>query len=109
MSTEAQPVALTFAHIAGLPVTVDLLTAARALGIGRTTAYTLARTGEFPCPVLRVGGSYRVPTVGVLRLLGLDGPFAARRERDAGHTSSGPWVPRAVPASVTSSTYPTTG
>jgi hypothetical protein len=109
MNTTAQPLALTFAQLAGLPVTVDLLTAAHALGIGRTTAYTLARTGEFPCPVLRVGGSYRVPTVGVLRLLGLDGPFTTRRDRDSGHTPSGLGLPHAVPATVTTSHCPTTG
>lgn len=63
--------AATFAEIAALPVMVDLLTAGRMLGIGRTTAYKLARDGEFPCPVVRVGGVYKVPTVGLLRLLGL--------------------------------------
>ncbi|WP_460444004.1 helix-turn-helix domain-containing protein [Amycolatopsis cihanbeyliensis] len=51
---------------------VDVMTAARALGIGRTTAYALVRAGSFPCPVLRVGGVYRVPTVGLLRVLGVD-------------------------------------
>lgn len=34
-------------EIAELPTVLDLLTAARALGIGRTTAYTLARDGGF--------------------------------------------------------------
>ncbi|HVK26240.1 MAG TPA: helix-turn-helix domain-containing protein [Actinokineospora sp.] len=62
---------LTFNDIAALPVTVDLLTTARALGVGRTTAYAMARAGTFPCPVIRVGGAYRVPTAGLLRLLGL--------------------------------------
>jgi hypothetical protein len=84
MTPDPEPVVLTFADIAGLPVTVDLLTAGRALGIGRTTAYGLARTDRFPCPVLRVGGSYRVPTVGILRLLGLDGAVASGRDRDSG-------------------------
>lgn len=58
-------------EIAALPTVLDLLTAARALGIGRTTAYALARADEFPCPVIRVGGVYRVPTAGLLRLLEL--------------------------------------
>jgi hypothetical protein len=62
---------LTFNDIAALPVTIDLLTAARALWVSRTTAYAMARAGTFPCPVIRVGGSYRVPTAGLLRLLGL--------------------------------------
>jgi Helix-turn-helix domain len=51
--------------------TVDLMTAARALGLGRTKAYELARRGEFPCRVIRIGDTYRVPTPGLLELLGL--------------------------------------
>jgi Helix-turn-helix domain len=77
MTTDRPLPTVTFAEIAHLPVMVDLLTAARVLGIGRTTAYTLAREGEFPCPLVRVGGAYRVPTLGLLRLLGIDG-FAHR-------------------------------
>jgi len=45
------------------------MTAARILGIGRTKAYELARRGEFPCPVIRVGDLYRVSTPDLLRLL----------------------------------------
>ncbi|WP_216215736.1 helix-turn-helix domain-containing protein [Amycolatopsis aidingensis] len=63
---------LSLADLAALPAVVDLLTAARALRIGRTTAYALARDGAFPCPVLRIGHGYRVPTAGLLRVLGLD-------------------------------------
>jgi hypothetical protein len=69
--TPTVPSTVTFAEVADLPVMVDLLTAGRMLGIGRTTAYRLAQAGEFPCPVVRVGGVYKVPTVGLLRLLGL--------------------------------------
>lgn len=63
--------AMTLSEVATLPTVVDLMTAARALGIRRTTAYALARGGSFPCPVFRAGASYRVPTSGLLRLLGL--------------------------------------
>ena len=45
------------------------MTAARILGIGRTKAYELARRGEFPCLVIRVGDLYRVSTPDLLRLL----------------------------------------
>jgi predicted DNA-binding transcriptional regulator AlpA len=62
---------MTLSEVAALPAVVDLLTAARALGIKRTTAYALARDASFPCPVFRAGASYRVPTSGLLRLLGL--------------------------------------
>jgi hypothetical protein len=51
--------------------TVDLMTAARALGLGRTKAYELARRDEFPCRVIRIGETYRVPTPGLLELLGV--------------------------------------
>jgi hypothetical protein len=51
--------------------TVDLMTAARALGLGRTKAYELARRDEFPCRVIRIGDTYRIPTPGLLELLGV--------------------------------------
>ena len=51
--------------------TVDLVTAAAALGLGRTKAYELARHGRFPCPILRIGEVYRIPTPGLLELLGV--------------------------------------
>jgi hypothetical protein len=36
-----------------LPAMVDVVTAAAALGIGRTAAYELIRTDAWPTPVLR--------------------------------------------------------
>ena len=51
--------------------TVDLMTAAAALGLGRTKAYELARSQQFPCRVIRIGEVYRVPTAGLLQLLGV--------------------------------------
>jgi hypothetical protein len=62
---------MSISELNELPAIVDLLTAARALGLGRTKAYELARRGEFPCPVLRVGDTYRVPTIALLELLGI--------------------------------------
>jgi len=61
---------VTIAQLRATP-TIDLMIAARALGLGRTKAYDLARRQQFPCPVLRIGESYRVPTAGLLELLGL--------------------------------------
>lgn len=55
-----------------LPAMVDLATAARALGVGRTKAYELAKRGVFPCPVLRIGTTYRVRTADLLRLVGIE-------------------------------------
>jgi hypothetical protein len=63
---------MTLAELLALPVMVNIDTASRALGLGRSTGYELARRDEFPCRVLRVGTSYRVPTAKLLRLLGID-------------------------------------
>jgi excisionase family DNA binding protein len=48
--------------------TVSLLTAAAAIGIGRTKAYGLARQGKFPVTATR-GSTYRVPVAELLRFL----------------------------------------
>ncbi|WP_253876857.1 helix-turn-helix domain-containing protein [Actinomadura rupiterrae] len=50
-------------ELSGLPTVVSLTTAGRAFGLSRSYAYELARRGEFPCRILRIGGCYRVPTV----------------------------------------------
>jgi len=71
---------MTRAELLALPVSVDLVTAARAFRIGRTTAHALARAGEFPVSVLRVGTSYRVSRADLLRALG---------ERDSTGTGGG--------------------
>ncbi|MFA1548618.1 MULTISPECIES: helix-turn-helix domain-containing protein [Actinomadura] len=59
-------------ELLALPTTVSVETAARAIGLGRTRAYQLARQGQFPCKVIRIGASYRVVTADLLRLLGLE-------------------------------------
>jgi hypothetical protein len=62
---------LTFGELHALPTVVDLMTAARALGIGRTKAYHLAHADQFPCRIIRVGTNYHIPTADLLRLLGV--------------------------------------
>jgi hypothetical protein len=63
---------MTFPELFQLPATVDLATASLALGIHVNTAYKLVRYGRFPCPILRPGWRYRVPTNGLLRALQID-------------------------------------
>ena len=58
------------ADLGDLPAVIDLVTAGRILGIGRTKAYRLAQQGRFPCRVLRIGRSYLVPAREVWALLG---------------------------------------
>jgi excisionase family DNA binding protein len=71
---------LTRAELLALPVTVDVTTAARALGLGRSTAYELARRDEFACRVLRIGSSYRIPTADLLRVLGIEPPMCEHQQ-----------------------------
>jgi hypothetical protein len=64
--------AMTRDELLSLPVAVDLPTAGRALGLGRTKSHELARAGTFPVAVLRVGVQYRVRTADLRRYLGFD-------------------------------------
>lgn len=52
----------------GLPPLVDVPTAARVLGIGRSLAYDLVRKGSWPTNVIRMGTVIRVPTAALVRL-----------------------------------------
>lgn len=57
---------MTRDELLALPAVVDVPTAGRAYGVGRDLAYTLARTGAFPVPVLRLGPRLRVRTAHLL-------------------------------------------
>ncbi len=57
-------------ELLSLPASVDLQTAARALGIGIGTAYELVQTDKFPVRVLRLGTTYRVASAELRALLG---------------------------------------
>jgi predicted site-specific integrase-resolvase len=63
---------MTEAEVLALPAAVDLATAGRALGIGRTKAFELAREGRFPVKVLQVGKKFRVPRTALLKALNID-------------------------------------
>ncbi|QHV86592.1 hypothetical protein [Streptomyces sp. 604F] len=58
-------------ELLALPAAVDLETGNRALGLGRSKGYELAKRVEYPCKVLRLGKAYRVVTADLLNLLGL--------------------------------------
>lgn len=62
---------LTHAELLALPPVIDVPTAGRAFGLGRTFAYELARQDKFPCPVHRHGRLYRVNTSDIMAALGL--------------------------------------
>ena len=68
------PSVMTSEEVLNLPPSTDLGVACRAIGISRVTGYRLVKAGEFPCPVVRIGRTIRVPKQGLLRVLGLDQP-----------------------------------
>lgn len=63
---------MTREELLELPAVVDMTTAAEVLGVGRSCAYELVRTGDWPTPVLRFGRLIRVPTAPLLELLGVE-------------------------------------
>lgn len=67
-------------ELLALPVSVDLVTAGRAFGLGRTRSYELARCGAFPCRVIPIdsGRKYRVPRSAILEALGVADPASPR-------------------------------
>lgn len=72
MGTQVTRSGMTYEELMALPVSVDLMVAARALGIGRSLAYDMAKRGRFPVRVLRLGNRYRVTRADLLRVLGVD-------------------------------------
>ena len=64
-------------ELLALPAAMDVETAGRALGLGRSASYELAQRGAFPVKVLRIGRAYRVPTAELLQLLGVARPNGA--------------------------------
>jgi predicted DNA-binding transcriptional regulator AlpA len=70
---------LKFTDLTDLPSVVDIVTAARALGLSRSHAYDLAKRDVFPCRVVRIGHLYRVPTADLLQLLSAGQPDTQER------------------------------
>ncbi|MEU5838646.1 hypothetical protein ABZ820_33950 [Streptomyces diacarni] len=69
--TTRQAKSMSREELLSLPAAVDLDTGNRALGLGRSKGYELAKRGQYPCKVLRLGNAYRVVTADLLELLGL--------------------------------------
>lgn len=60
---------VTLAALRKAGPTVDVTTAARALGIGRGTAYDAIARGDFPARTIAVGRRLRVVTAELIGLL----------------------------------------
>ena len=55
--------------VRSLGLTISVEVAASILGISRTKAYALAKDGDFPVKLVRVGRRYLVPVPALLDLL----------------------------------------
>jgi hypothetical protein len=60
---------LTLAQVRKLPATVDVTTAARALGFGRSALYEAIRAGNSPVKTITVLTRTRVLTADLIRVL----------------------------------------
>lgn len=58
--------------VRALGMTTDVEIAGEILGIGRTKAYEMAKNGEFPVKILRIGRRYKVSIPALLKLLDAD-------------------------------------
>ena len=65
-------------EILALDAAVDIPTAGKCFGMGRSKAYELARTDKFPVPVLPLGATFCVTRASILAKLNIeDVPAAA--------------------------------
>jgi len=60
---------MTRDELDALPTVLDVPTAAKVLGIGRSLAYDLVRRGDWPTPVLRIGKLIKIPREPLIRLI----------------------------------------
>lgn len=74
---------LSAEEVAALPPVVSLATAARALGFGATKAADLYQAGDFPCPVLKLGRSYKVRKADLLTVLKMNADGTYQTGTDA--------------------------
>ncbi len=58
--------------VSALPATVSVEQAAEALGVGRSALYEALKCGRAPVPCVTVGRSRRIPTLALLKALGLE-------------------------------------
>lgn len=93
--TSTEP--LTLAEVLALPALVPLWpTVGRALGIGETTTYQLAKDDELPFEVIRLGRIRKVRTADLAAFLRLDTVVALYRDLGlTPATASAPAAPAA--------------
>ncbi|WP_449475349.1 DNA-binding protein [Streptomyces abikoensis] len=61
---------MSWEELRALPPLINVVTAARALGVGRDKAYRLIKEGAFPARTVTMGGVTKVSTASLWELLG---------------------------------------
>ena len=84
---------MTADDLRALPAVLDVPTAGRMLGLGRSAAYELVLAGRWPTPVLRLGRRWRIPTAPLLALLGVPAPAPAGMSRGGATIDGSPTAP----------------
>lgn len=74
VATDSGASVMTLDELLALPPTVNVTTAARALGIGVHKAYKLIKEGSFPVQTLTMGSTVKVPTAALWRVLEVTPP-----------------------------------
>ncbi|WJV48860.1 DNA-binding protein [Streptomyces flavofungini] len=69
--TKSKVTDMTLEELLALPPTVNVVTAARALGIGTHKAYDLIKEGSFPVQPLTLGHTVKIPTAALWKVLGV--------------------------------------
>ncbi|MFC4512292.1 DNA-binding protein [Streptomyces ehimensis] len=65
---------MSWEELRELPPLVNVVTAARALGVGRDKAYRMVKDGQFPARTLSLGSVTKVSTASLWELLGVERP-----------------------------------
>ncbi len=63
--------AVTRDELLALPPGSDVSTAADVFGVGRSAAYEIIRSGQWPTPIIRIGRHIRIPTLPLHELVGM--------------------------------------
>jgi hypothetical protein len=72
VNDSASPSGLSPDDVRALPVVVDVVTAGRCWGLDQDTSYRLARSGQFPVPVLSLGRRLVCKRADLLAALGIE-------------------------------------
>lgn len=87
---------MSMEELLALPVTVDVVTAGRAFGLGQEKSYELANAGEFPCRLQKIGKRWLATKADLFASLGLELPNPTAPRADSGKAIAEDGLPERV-------------